>query len=182
MKLIGGPEPFVKKLNALFEADSKTEGKGFVLDVTGLIGQYAHGNEPSHHVAYFFNYAGAPWRTQEVVREVFDTQYDNKPDGLCGNDDCGQMSAWFIFSAMGFYPFNPCDDGYVLGAPQMEKIVLDLPRGKTFTVEAKNLSAENKYVHTVTLNGKVLQGFKISHRDIMKGGKLVFRMGPEPLK
>ncbi len=182
VKLIGGPDAVVKKLNGLFEAESKREGKGFVLDVTGLIGQYAHGNEPSHHVAYLFNYAGAPWRTQEVVREVFDTQYDNKPDGLCGNDDCGQMSAWFIFSAMGFYPFNPCNDGYVLGAPQMEKIVLDLPRGKTFTVEAKNLSKENKYVHTVTLNGKVLQGFKISHEDIMKGGKLVFRMGPQPLQ
>ncbi len=182
INLLGGPQAAVKKLDALFKAESKREGEGFVLDVTGLIGQYAHGNEPSHHVAYFYNYASAPWRTQEVVRKIFDTQYDNKPDGLCGNDDCGQMSAWFIFSAMGFYPFNPCDDGYVLGAPQMEKIVLDLPRGKTFTVEAKDLSEKNKYVHTVTLNGKVLDGFKITHKDIMNGGKLVFRMGAEPLR
>jgi putative alpha-1,2-mannosidase len=133
-------------------------------------------------VAYFYNYAGAPWRTQEVVREVFDTQYNNCPDGLCGNDDCGQMSAWFIFSAMGFYPFNPCNDGYVFGAPQMEKIELNLTNGKKFVVEAKNLSKENKYVHSVTLNGKSVLGFKISHADIMQGGQLVFRMGPEPLK
>jgi len=180
--LIGGKDAFVKKLDSLFKAESKTEGKGFVLDVTGLIGQYAHGNEPSHHVAYFYDYAGAPWRTQEVVREVFDTQYNNCPDGLCGNDDCGQMSAWFIFSAMGFYPFNPCNDGYVFGAPQMEKIELNLTNGKKFVVEARNLSKANKYVHSVTLNGESVQGFKISHDDIMKGGRLVFRMGPQPLK
>jgi predicted alpha-1,2-mannosidase len=181
VKLIGGKEEFVKKLDSLYKAESKREGEGFVLDVTGLIGQYAHGNEPSHHVAYFYNYAGAPWRTQEVVREVFDTQYKNCPDGLCGNDDCGQMSAWFIFSSMGFYPFNPCDDGYVFGAPQMEKIELNLTNGKKFVVEAKNLSRKNMYVHSVTLNGKSVLGFKISHDDIMKGGKLVFRMGAQPL-
>ncbi len=180
--LIGGAAETVRKLDALFKAESKREGAGFVLDVTGLIGQYAHGNEPSHHVAYFYNYAGAPWRTQEVVREIFDTQYRNAPDGLCGNDDCGQMSAWFIFSAMGFYPFNPCNDGYVFGAPQMEKVELNLSNGKKFSVEAINLSSENKYVHSVTLNGKSVQGFKISHADIMQGGKLVFRMGSQPLK
>ena len=166
----------------LFKLESKVEGSGFVLDVSGLIGQYAHGNEPSHHTAYFFNYAGQPWRTQELIREIFDTQYKNKPDGLCGNDDCGQMSAWYIFSAMGFYPFNPCNDGYVFGAPQIGKITLRLPRGRTFTVEARNLSKENKYVQGITLNGKPFPGMKLEHADIMKGGTLVFEMGAAPRK
>ena len=180
--LMGGKAATVKKLNTLFTLPSKVEGAGFVLDVSGLIGQYAHGNEPSHHTAYFFNYAGQPWRTQELIREIFDTQYKNKPDGLCGNDDCGQMSAWYIFSAMGFYPFNPCNDGYVFGAPQIGKITLRLPRGRTFTVEARNLSKENKYVQGITLNGKPFPGMKLEHADIMKGGTLVFEMGAAPRK
>jgi predicted alpha-1,2-mannosidase len=182
VNLIGGKEAAAAKLNTLFTMESKVEGAGFVLDVSGLIGQYAHGNEPSHHTAYFFNYAGQPWRTQELIREIFDTQYKNKPDGLCGNDDCGQMSAWYIFSAMGFYPFNPCNGGYVFGAPQIGKITLRLPNFKTFTVEAKNLSKENKYVQAITLNGKPVTGMKIAHADIMKGGTLVYDMGPTPKK
>jgi predicted alpha-1,2-mannosidase len=182
VKLIGGPDATAQKLDTLFTMESKVEGAGFVLDVSGLIGQYAHGNEPSHHTAYFFNYAGRPWRTQEIIREIFDTQYKNKPDGLCGNDDCGQMSAWYIFSAMGFYPFNPCNDGYVFGAPQIEKITLRLPKGRTFTVEAKNLSKENKYVQSITLNGKPFPAMKLAHADIMAGGALVYEMGPAPRK
>jgi len=182
IKLIGGKEAAAEKLNTLFKLESKVEGSGFVLDVSGLIGQYAHGNEPSHHTAYLFDFAGAPWRTQEIIREIFDTQYKNKPDGLCGNDDCGQMSAWYIFSAMGFYPFNPCNDGYVFGAPQIGKVTLNLAKGKTFTVEAKGLSKENKYVQGITLNGKPCTGIKIAHADIMKGGALVFEMGPQPRK
>ena len=180
--LMGGKAPFFEKLDTLFKLPSKMEGQGNVLDVTGLIGQYAHGNEPSHHITYFFNHVGQPWRTQELIREIFDTQYKNKPDGLCGNDDCGQMSAWYIFSAMGFYPFNPCNDGYVFGAPQIEKITLRLPQGKTFTVEAKGLSKENKYVQAITLNGKPFPGMKIAHADIMKGGTLVYQMGSAPRK
>ena len=182
VNLIGGKEATADKLNTLFTMASKVEGAGFVLDVSGLIGQYAHGNEPSHHTAYFFNYAGQPWRTQELIREIFDTQYKNKPDGLCGNDDCGQMSAWYIFSAMGFYPFNPCNDGYVFGAPQIGKITLRLPNFRTFTVEAKNLSKENKYVQAIALNGKPFPGMKIAHADIMRGGTLVYEMGPAPKK
>lgn len=182
IKMIGGKDATAEKLDTLFTMDSKVEGAGFVLDVSGLIGQYAHGNEPSHHTAYFYNYAGRPWRTQELIREIFDTQYKNKPDGLCGNDDCGQMSAWYIFSAMGFYPFNPCNDGYVFGAPQIGKITLRLPQGKTFTVEAKGLSKENKYVQTITLNGKPVSGMKITHADIMQGGTLVYQMGAAPRK
>ena len=178
--LVGGKDAFADKLSTLFKLESKVEGSGFVLDVSGLIGQYAHGNEPSHHVAYFFGFAGRPWKTQEIVREIFDTQYKNFPGGLCGNDDCGQMSAWYIFSAMGFYPFNPCNDGYVFGAPQIAKITLNLAGGKTFTVEAKNLSKENKYVQGITLDGKPCDKIKIAHQDIMKGGRLVFEMGPKP--
>ena len=167
-----------------------------MLDVTGLIGQYAHGNEPSHHVAYFYQFAGRPDRTAEVVREVFDKFYLPKPDGLCGNDDCGQMSAWYVFSAMGFYPFNPCGGDYVIGAPQVPKVVLHLPgaagtaaphtvgsrvpRDRTFTIVAKNFSKENKYVKSVTLNGKPLGSFILKHADIMAGGELVFEMSSSP--
>lgn len=182
IKLMGGKEYFATKLDSLFFLDAVAENTGFVLDVTGLIGQYAHGNEPSHHVAYLYNYAGQPWKTQELVREVFDRFYLNKPDGLCGNDDCGQMSAWYIFSAMGFYPVNPAGGEYVLGAPQIEKISLSLPQGKIFTVHAKNLSKENKYVDSIYLNGQVLQGFTIHHKDIMAGGELIFTMTDKPSK
>jgi len=178
--LLGGKKPFFEKLDTLFKLPTKVEGQGDVLDVTGQIGQYAHGNEPSHHIAYLFAYADEVWRTQEIVREIFDTQYKNFPGGLCGNDDCGQMSAWFVFSAMGFYPLNPCGGDYVLGAPQMEKIVLNLQNGKTFTMLAKGLSEANKYVQSVTLNGNPVTGIKISHSDVMNGGTLVFEMGDKP--
>ena len=178
--LMGGNEAFVTKLDSLFFLESTAENTGFVSDVTGLIGQYAHGNEPSHHVAYLYSYAGHPEKTQQVIREVFDRFYLAKPDGLCGNDDCGQMSAWYIFSAMGFYPVNPISGEYVLGAPQIEKISLSLPEGKTFTVEAKGLSKANKYVKSVELNGKPVTGLTISHKDIMNGGNLVFTMTDQP--
>ena len=145
-------------------------------DVTGLIGQYAHGNEPSHHVTYLYTLAGRPERTQELIREIFDTQYKNKPDGLCGNDDCGQMSAWYMFSAMGFYPVDPVSGDYVFGAPQLPKIVLHLADGKTFTVIAENLSKEHKYVDSITLNGEPYTKNTISHEDILKGGTLVYKM------
>ena len=132
IKLFGGPKPFLKKLDEFFTLELVTSQN----DVTGLIGQYAHGNEPSHHVAYLYALAGRPSRTQELIREIFDTQYHPTVDGLCGNDDCGQMSAWYMLSAMGFYPVNPVSGEYVFGAPQMPKIVLHLPEGKTFTVVA----------------------------------------------
>ena len=178
--LMGGNEAFVTKLDSLFFLESTAENTGFVSDVTGLIGQYAHGNEPSHHVAYLYSYAGHPEKTQQVIREVFDRFYLAQPDGLCGNDDCGQMSAWYIFSAMGFYPVNPISGEYVLGATQIEKISLSLPEGKTFTVEAKGLSKTNKYVKSVELNGKPVTGLTISHKDVMNGGNLVFTMTDQP--
>ena len=173
----GGTEQFVRKLDGLFNQESKVYGHD-KYDVTGLIGQYAHGNEPSHHVAYFYQFAGRPDRTAEVVREVCDRFYLNTPDGLSGNDDCGQMSAWYIFSAMGFYPFNPCGGEYVIGAPQVAKVELQV--GRTFTVIARNLSRENKYVKSVTLNGRPLKGFMLRHSDIMRGGELVFEMVGAP--
>ena len=178
IEAFGGKKIFADRLDSLFRQPENVAGMGKVLDVTGLIGQYAHGNEPSHHVAYFYQFAGRPERTAEVVREVCDRFYRNTPDGLSGNDDCGQMSAWYVFSAMGFYPFNPCGGEYVLGAPQVERATLHL--GRPFTIVAKNLSRENRYVKSVTLNGRPLRGFTIRHADIMAGGELVFDMGARP--
>jgi predicted alpha-1,2-mannosidase len=174
---LGGRDAALEKLLALFEQPEKTADLGFVADATGLVGQYAHGNEPSHHVVYFFQYMNRPDRTAELVREVFDKFYLPKPDGLCGNDDCGQMSAWYIFSALGFYPFNPCGGTYVLGAPQIPKATVKLENGNTFTVIAENLSRDRKYVESAVLNGKPIDGFTIRHEDIVRGGVLAFKMG-----
>ena len=173
IRLFGGEKPFLNKLDSLFTVTLEGEG---LADVTGLIGQYAHGNEPSHHVTYLYALAGRPERTQELIREIFDTQYRNKPDGLCGNDDCGQMSAWYMLSAMGFYPVNPVSGEYVFGAPQLPEMVLHLAGGKTFTIIAENLSKEHKYVDSITLNGEPYTKNTISHEDIVKGGTLVYKM------
>lgn len=178
--LMGGKEIFADRIDSLFLMDDCIEGEGFVSDVTGLIGQYAHGNEPSHHVAYLYSYADRKDKTQACIRDIFDRFYLPKPDGLCGNDDCGQMSAWYLFSAMGFYPVNPAGGEYILGAPQIAKVVLTLPDNKTFLIEAKGLSKENKYVKSVTLNGEAVEGLSIHHNDIMKGGTLVFTMTNQP--
>ena len=172
IKLMGGNKAFTDKLDAFFS----TKLVSTLSDVSGLIGQYAHGNEPSHHVAYLYALAGRPERTQELIREIFDTQYSPRPDGLCGNDDCGQMSAWYMMSAMGFYPVDPVSGKYVFGAPQMKKFTLDMPNGKTFVVEAQNLSEENLHVDKILLNGKVYKKNYIDHKDIVRGGKLTFIM------
>ena len=179
---LGGRAAFGAKLQSLFEApsDKKSAAGTFTGDVTGLIGQYAHGNEPSHHTAYFFRWSDRPWMTDEIVRRVFDTQYSPRPDGLCGNDDCGQMAAWYIFSALGFYPFDPCGGEYVIGAPQVPrarvKVKGEGEQWNLFTMTARNLSKENKYVKSVTLNGKPITDWKLRHADIMSGGELVFEM------
>ena len=170
--LFGGEEAFLNKLDSVFTVELKTTQA----DVTGLIGQYAHGNEPSHHVTYLYTLAGRPERTQELVRQIFDTQYRPEPDGLCGNDDCGQMSAWYMFSAMGFYPVDPVSGNYVFGAPQMPQITLKLANGNTFTVIAEGISEENKYVESITLNGEPYTKNYITHEDILNGGTLVFKM------
>lgn len=171
--VMGGREAFVKRLDSLFERPEVMKGE--LADVTGLIGQYVHGNEPSHHVIYFYTLVGERDKAARRVRDVFDRFYLPKPDGLCGNDDCGQMSAWYVFSALGFYPFNPCGGTYVLGAPQIPKATIELAGGKALTVVARNLSAENKYVKTVAFNGRPLDK-TIEHADLMSGGELVFEM------
>ncbi len=178
ISLFGGKDAFCERLNMLFTA---IDSRGFdnvkkSSDITGLIGQYVHGNEPSHHIVYMFALADKPSRTHELVREVCDKFYLPAPDGLCGNDDCGQMSAWYIFACMGFYPVDPCSAEYVIGAPQADRIVVNLENGKKFTIKAKNLSRENKYVKSVTLNGKPHTSKTISHADIMEGGTLEFDM------
>ena len=176
VEALGGRDSFVKKLDGLFEQPETVEGTGFVSDVTGLIGQYVHGNEPSHHVIYFYTLVGEQNKAARRIRDVFDRFYLPKTDGLCGNDDCGQMSAWYIFSALGFYPFNPCGGEYVLGAPQIPKATVALPGGRTLAIVAKNLSKENMFVKSATFNGKPVDK-TISHADIMSGGELVFEMG-----
>jgi predicted alpha-1,2-mannosidase len=180
--LIGGKDTFAKKLDSLFTIESKVEGEGFVGDVTGLIGQYAHGNEPCHHVAYFYSQVGKNWRTEELIREIFDKFYLPKTDGLCGNDDCGQMSAWYIFSSMGFYPVNPVSGDYVIGAPQIPKATIQLPNDTKFVMTAKNISKENKYVQSVKLNGVEIKSYVITHDQIVKGGTLEFEMTNKPQK
>ncbi|MDP4204537.1 MAG: GH92 family glycosyl hydrolase [Bacteroidota bacterium] len=182
IKLMGGADYFTSKLDSLFEMSSTKEGRGFVMDVTGLIGQYAHGNEPSHHIAYLYALAGKPWKTQKLVNEICRTKYLDQINGLCGNDDCGQMSAWYIFSSLGFYPVNPCGGEYVLGAPQLKKGVIRLPKGKTFTVEAINYSPENIYVQSIKLNGKPYNRKVITHQNIINGGILRFYMGNQAKK
>ena len=146
-------------------------------DVTGFVGQYAHGNEPSHHVAYLYTLAGRRDRTAEIVSQICNELYTNKPDGLCGNDDCGQMSAWYVFSSLGFYPVNPNGLEYVIGAPQIKGAVLHLENGKKFEMVAHNISKENKYVKSVKFNGKEYKADTLSHSDILKGGKIEFFMG-----
>ncbi len=172
---LGGTEKSLEKLDRLFN-EKQGVAEDAPPDISGLIGQYVHGNEPSHHVAYLYPYLGRPDRTAEVVREVCDTFYKTTPGGLCGNDDCGQMSAWYVFAAMGFYPVNPCGGDFVIGAPQFPEVIIHLRNDRRFRVLARNLSRENKYVRSVMLNGKPLAGFLLKYADIMAGGELVFEM------
>ena len=176
--LFGGTEPFLRQLDALFLADEALN-EGASADITGMIGQYAHGNEPSHHTLYLYAYAGQQYKTAEKVREVCREFYTAKPDGLIGNEDCGQMSAWYIFTALGFYPVHPTAGEFVFGSPLCTEAVIHTVDGTDFKVVARNNSAENIYIQSVTLNGKPYDKFWISHSDIMKGGELVFEMGPE---
>src|SRR5690606_11462785 len=153
-------------------------------DITreGIIGNYVHGNEPAHHAAYLYNWTDAPWKTQERVRMILEKMYKPAADGLGGNDDCGQMSAWYIFTTLGFYPVCPGSTEYALGSPAIRSAELHLENGKTFSVEAVNQSAKNVYVKKVELNGKPLTGRFLTHADIMNGGKIVFYMDRKPKK
>ncbi len=179
IELMGGREAFVAKLDELFSQSSILEGSA-PPDVSGLIGQYAHGNEPSHHIAYLYAYAGAPWKTQERVRQIIDSLYNATPEGLSGNEDCGQLSAWYIFSAIGLYPVNPADGTYVIGTPRFERVTIQLEGGRQFTVEAPGVSETNMYIQTARLNGRPLDRCYITHDEIANGGTLVFIMGATP--
>ena len=182
---MGGREKALAKLDEFFATPrlgakpTSAERDGRFTD--GWIGQYWHGNEPSHHIAYFPAVLGRPSRTAELVRDICRDCYLPAPDGLCGNDDCGQMSAWYLFSMMGFYPFNPCDGGYVIGAPQAEEMCLALPGGRTLSIRAEGLSETAKYVRRVTLNGSRVMARALSHEALLRGGELVFEMTDAPV-
>ncbi len=178
INLHGDIHQFGDKMDSLFTVPSELVGEEASLDITGLIGQYAHGNEPSHHIIYLFNYAERPWRTQELVDRTRDEFYTDQPDGLPGNEDVGQMSAWYIFNAMGFYPVCPGSNNYAIGKPNFDKI--EIPVGdKTFTVITNNRSAENKFVQAVYVDGVRVTEPHITHDDIMAGKTVTFEMGPE---
>ena len=180
INLFGGDKGFINKLDEFVNLPEHLEDAS--PDISGMIGQYAQGNEPNHHVPYLYNYAGEPWKGAKLVHQAMTEYYTNSPDGLCGNDDVGQMSAWYVFSSMGFYPANPMDGKYVFGSPLMESAKINLPNGKNFEIEVKNYGKNNIYINKVTLNGKPHLHSFITHEDIKAGGKLVFEMSAKPNK
>ena len=180
--LYGSEEVFIQKLDSLFSVNSDIEGNNSSADISGLIGQYAHGNEPSHHIAYLYNYVGQPWKTQEITDKILTTLYFNDANGLSGNEDCGQMSAWFLMSSMGLYQVSPGDPTYTLGRPLFNEARIKLENGKEFVIKANNNSTKNKYVQEVKLNGKKISTPFISHADVAKGGVLEFTMTEVPIK
>ena len=178
MELTGGTKAFEQKLDTFFTSNYKSEQMNH--NASGFVGQYAHGNEPSHHVAYLYNFAGQPWKTQKYVSHILNTLYNNTSSGYAGNDDCGQMSAWYVFSAMGFYPVNPADGRYIIGSPLLDECTLKLAGNKDFHIRTIRKSPEDIYIQSVTLNGKKHKDFFITHQDIMNGGTMVFKMGKKP--
>ena len=179
MNLLGGKQALENQLDKLFTAKNETSGRDQA-DITGLIGQYAHGNEPSHHMAYLYNFVNKPSKTQEKVRQILSEMYQNSPEGISGNEDCGQMSAWYIFSSLGFYPVTPGSNQYIIGSPLFDKATINLENGKSFTIQATNNSAENKYIKSIKLNGENYEFSYLNHQDIINGGTLVFEMTNKP--
>jgi predicted alpha-1,2-mannosidase len=177
--LIGGKEKFAKQLDDLFEYKEPVKAQA-AEDIQGRIGEYWHGNEPSHHIIYLYCYAGQPWKAARRLHEVIKTQYGNRPNSLSGNDDCGQMSAWYIFTALGFYPVCPASDYYVIGSPAVPRAVMHLSNRKKFTMLAESLSDQNIYVQSVKLNGRSWDAPFLPYRELKNGGTLVFTMGPQP--
>jgi predicted alpha-1,2-mannosidase len=184
IEMMGGKKRFVAHLDSLFTMHLPDKYFAETEDITrdGIIGNYVHGNEPSHHVPYLYNWTDQPWKTQERVRMILKKQFKPTPDGLGGNDDCGQMSAWYIFTALGFYPVAPGSDQYAIGSPAVDGATLQLENGKSFVIEAQNQGEKNVYVQKALLNGQPLNRFYLTHSDIIKGGKLVFVMGDKPRK
>ncbi len=179
IKLLGGETAFLEKLDSLFVIKGDM-GKEASADITGLIGQYAHGNEPSHHIPYLYAFAGQPWKTADKVRYIMDSLYADRTDGLCGNEDVGQMSAWYILSSLGFYQVNPANGLYVFGSPNVDDALLKLANGKIFHIKVKNNSATNRYIQRMTLNGKNYERSYLLYKDIVAGGELLIEMGDRP--
>ena len=175
-KMLGGKIALEEKLDALFTAKEETQGRHQV-DITGLVGQYAHGNEPSHHMAYLYNYVNKPWKTQDYIHKIINELYTDQPDGLSGNEDCGQMSAWYVLSSMGFYPVTPASNIYAIGRPFFQSVTMQFENGKTLHIVAKNISEKNKYIQSVQLNGTDYTKSFFQHEDLVKGGEIVFEMG-----
>jgi predicted alpha-1,2-mannosidase len=182
MKLMGGDRRFIARLDSLFTMPLPDKYFAHTEDISreGIIGNYVHGNEPSHHIAYLYDWTSEPWKTQRWIRLILSNQYHDGPDGLGGNDDTGQMSAWYIFSSLGFYPVCPGSETYAIGSPSVDGAVLHLENGRTFTVEVKNQAPGHVYVQKLLLNGKPLHQYFIDHRDIMNGGTLTFQMAGKP--
>lgn len=181
ISLVGGKERFAQKLDSMFTYNPSAD-EDLPIFSTGMIGQYAHGNEPSHHVIYLFNAIGQPWKTQKYAAEVMHELYKNTPAGLCGNEDCGQMSAWYVFSAMGFYPVDPISGKYEIGTPMYPEMKMHLANGKTFTILAPAVSKENIYIQSVKLDGNPYDKSYITHEQIMNGSIFEFEMGNKPGK
>ena len=177
--LLGGKDAFAERLDQLFVQDSNKNEEAS-LDMSGFIGQYVHGNEPSHHIAYLYAFADQQWKTADRVRQIMKEMYTDQPDGLCGNEDCGQMSAWYVLSSMGFYPVDPVGGVYVLGSPECDSAEITIPGGGVFRVRAKDNTSENRYIQSAVLNGAPLESPFLLHDDITKGGELTLTMGPEP--
>ncbi|QQS35377.1 MAG: GH92 family glycosyl hydrolase [Ignavibacteriales bacterium] len=180
IKLMGGKEKFNQKLDSLFIDPNGITGDEASPDISGLIGQYAHGNEPSHHIAYLYNYSGEPWKSQKKVNEIMKTLYSSATNGLSGNEDCGQMSAWYVFSALGFYPVNPAEGIYVFGSPLFDKTEIHFDNGNIFKITAKNVSPKNIYISKIILNKTELNRNYIHHNEITNGGELIFEMSSTP--
>lgn len=181
-RLMGGADKLLAKLDALFVQPSILKGDNTSPDVSGMIGQYAQGNEPSHHIAYMFTALGQPWKAAEKTREIMATLYNATPEGLCGNEDCGQMSAWYVWSALGMYPMNPASGEYVMGSPLMDDATIYLPEGKIFKITVQRNSGPNKYIQSIKLNGEIHPQAYLKHSDLMQGGTMEIEMGPKPSK
>jgi predicted alpha-1,2-mannosidase len=181
IQLFGGNKDFTEKLDTFFEMSPLITPPKYV-GVVGTIGQYVHGNQPSHHVAYLYNYAGQPWKSQQRARQIINELYRTGPGGLCGNEDMGSLSSWYVLSALGFYPVTPGSPTYVFGSPLFGEAAINVGNGKTFTLLAVNNSKENQYIQSAKLNGKPITRTWISHQEIMNGGVLEFQIGPHPHK
>jgi predicted alpha-1,2-mannosidase len=182
---MGGKEKFISRLDQLFEESLNGYAKWTTIstqpDASGIVGQFVMGNEPGFHVPYLYTYAGEAWKTQKRIRQLMDAWFRNDLMGICGDEDGGGLSSWYVFSAMGFYPMTPGKPEYVIGSPIFEEITIDLGNDKTLSIKAPGSSPQNKYVTGVTVNGQPVSNFRFSHKDIMEGGKIVLEMAPRPL-